>query len=1156
MESAEFPNYIAAGCLVLDQVESNFPHEVWSLLEPAQWRRFGPFTEADERQNGLSEPRYLAPEMQRCLLSSSGCLSPYAGLLSHQWIHMSLSVSLDDPAKAVVRVYLLPDDVENLRIPRWDLSLRKARLALLGRLDFSKRTWKGEAGAARSPSPRAFGSPDAASDSDGGEGQSLLQMFNSIPSPDPKLDDIQDFDARDAAYRLIDSEIAGLNTTLYSYQRRSAVLMLQREAPGQKILDPRLVQVVDQLGVPWYYDAVAGTSFREPRYYDRPCGGILAEEMGAGKTLICLALILATRHMPSSIPEIYRTDSPVVRRRLGSLADMAAACITRNSVPWKTVFGSLEPNGIEYTNCVDAIRRNPGFYEVPPPQRRKSRQPEIVSTPTRIYLSHASLVIVPPNLVQQWKQEIAKHTSGLTVLVVDKKQTLPPGVELAEYDIVLFSSTRFERMWKGLDPNSWEGVNTLARVHFKRCIVDEGHKLGNSTLHKRSDVHLFIDHLRIAAKWIVTGTPSKGLFGVDDTPSPQSESQQSHSGRRQAESSRDLEKDDLKRIGSIATYYLQMRPWANLPTDIGDSQADWATYVMQPRHSSRSAGRADCLKNTLGSLIIRHRLSELGSLLPTVDEKIVYLDGSYQDTLVLNLFSMMIIANAVQSERKDQDYLFHPRQRKALIELVSNLRRASFFGGSFFSPAEIRKTVEMAEEFLREGKVPISDEDDALLRDAIAAGRLAETNSIKKCAHLFHEIPLYVQNFPWGAGQSWSLDLKEGDPVCTDSRIVLELQKFLQPLVDAPASLQIMFDNGRFAERGLEARLKGIDDQDGASEPAPQTPRSRTLAGNAQLGQDNGIPSKRRSVILGKGPPKIEEKPTIADSNGTGIAAPLAGTQLISTASAKLSYLIDQISKYQEREQIIVFYENDNVAYYLAGVLEILQVQHLIYAKGLTPERRAQYVATFNFNPKFRVLLMDITQAAFGLDMKSASRIYFINPVLNPQVEAQAIGRARRISQKKPVSVETLVLRGSVEEVIVKRRAEMTQAEQWKCRSILDDKPIYEWILNAKILPLPGGEDLPGAEQMAKLQSPQFIFGRGFGRELSHPDQDLVAVESPSGAKWSEKNAVPTVGETGTGRKRRSPGLSRPATPSADGGRPPKRRPRVRFADSENEGGG
>ncbi|KAL2024202.1 hypothetical protein VTK56DRAFT_9358 [Thermocarpiscus australiensis] len=1178
MLSTELLQYVAAGCLVLDRTGSNVPVEIWPLIEPAHWHHFGPFAVTDGSEggqhnsttselNGSSDLPFLAPEVQHSLLSSSGCLARYAGLLRKRWIHMSFGISLDNAEIGIIRVYLLPDDVDNRRISRSKHSLREARLRLLERLDFSRSTWQGKTSGSRSPSPPIFGTFGIDADSQDGEDRSLLQLFNNIPSPEPRPEDIRDPDACDAAYRLIDSDVPGLKTTLYSYQRRSAALMLQREAQQQQILDPRLLKVEDQLGTPWYYDAVTGTSLKEPRFYDGPCGGILAEEMGAGKTLICLALILASRHIPSAAPDHLRTDQPVIRRRVGSLADMAAACITRNSVPWRTVFGGLGADAIEYSNCVDAIRRNPGFYLLPPPApRRGTRQSTVPPPPTKIYLSHSSLIIVPPNLVQQWKQEIAKHTHGLSIFIVDKSQEIPPAEELVEYDIVLFSSTRFERMCQDPLDTDVYGTrslgefyfrNSLARIHFKRCIVDEGHKLGN-TMGRRSNIHRLIDQLHMSSRWIVTGTPSKGLFGVDDAPSLNAGSPQSRSSKRQAQSSPDLERDDLKRIETIATLYLQMRPWANLPTDAGDSPADWAVYVMQPRHSPRSAGRTDCLKATLESLIIRHRLSEVGDLFPDVDEKIVHLDGSYQDLLVLNLFSMMIIFNAVQSQRTDQDYFFHPRQRKALIELVSNLRQASFFGGSFFSPAQICKAVDTAEDFLREGKVQISAEDEALLREAIGLGRLAVRNSVKECANLFREVPLYVQKFPWGAGQAWSLDSKEGDPVCTDSRLILALQRLLRPLVDAPTSLQVMFETGRFAELGREERLKGLEDQNSNADPGTPKKEPATLAGNTQLGQDNSSPSKRRSAILGRGTSKIQEireTPAAAEMiHETEIAAPLAGTQLISTASAKLSYLIDQIVKYQESEQIIIFYENDNVAYYLAGVLEILQIQHLIYAKGLTPERRAQYVATFNLNPKFRVLLMDITQAAFGLDMKSASRIYFINPVLNPQVEAQAIGRARRISQKKPVSVETLVLRGSVEEVIVKRRGEMTQAEQWKCRSILDDKPIYEWILNAKILPLPGGgeEDLPGPDQMAKLRSPQFIFGRGFGRELSHPDQDLLAVDG-SAAVAKEGNGV---GMAGTGRKRRSPGSVTPAaaSPTPDGGPPPKKRPRVRFADPGDEG--
>lgn len=133
---------------------------------------------------------------------------------------------------------------------------------------------------------------------------------------------------------------------------------------------------------------------------------------------------------------------------------------------------------------------------------------------------------------------------------------------------------------------------------------------------------------------------------------------------------------------------------------------------------------------------------------------------------------------------------------------------------------------------------------------------------------------------------------------------------------------------------------------------------------------------------------------------------------------------------------------------------------------------------------------MDITQAAFGLDMREASRIYFINPVLNPQVEAQAIGRVRRISQQKPVSVETLVLKNSVDEVILERKKHMTQAEHRNVKSILDVRPIYDWIKNASIIPLADGEvDL--TSQMTRLSVPQYVFGRGFGR-TTHPDDGLV----------------------------------------------------------------
>jgi hypothetical protein len=199
------------------------------------------------------------------------------------------------------------------------------------------------------------------------------------------------------------------------------------------------------------------------------------------------------------------------------------------------------------------------------------------------------------------------------------------------------------------------------------------------------------------------------------------------------------------------------------------------------------------------------------------------------------------------------------------------------------------------------------------------------------------------------------------------------------------------------------------------------------------------------------------------------------------------------------------------------------------------------------------VLLMDISRAAFGLDMRAASRIYFLSPVLNPQVEAQAIGRVRRISQQKPVKVETLVLKDSLDEVIISRRRKLTQAEHRNIKSILDDRPIYNWILNAKFIPLPAIGNIDDASQMAPLKTPQMVFGKGFGRVVT-ADEGLIA-EAPGPLTNGE--AKPVNGqpqENGTSSVKRpfdeGPGATFSSTLATENDMLPSRPARrVRFGD-------
>ncbi|EGZ74227.1 hypothetical protein NEUTE2DRAFT_118817 [Neurospora tetrasperma FGSC 2509] len=1136
MSSIHIDRFLAAGCVVINEAESGISPALWAVPLLHTWHRIDvPASKGKPKYNPSIGPIHIAgsdpplyPSVQDALLESP-FLSPFQSLLGSKWVHTTFRVTAEFPSRGIVRVYILPDDVENRLLPRSNTHLRQLRTRLFQLLDCSSCTWNGNVKCQKVDNDGNNTDQDLI-----GKPQTLLQMFNTLPAPNPKPNQVQDLDRRASMHNLLDNKVLGLKTTLYPFQCRSAASMVQRESQTEPVPDPRLPKrYVDHLGKTYYVDPIAKTIVIDPAYYDSVCGGILAEEMGAGKTLICLALILATKHIPTSVPELYRGADPIVRHKVGSLMDMAAAVVTRSGAPWKDIFApdNQENDGFQYDSVINAIQRNPGWYRLPRPvSPRLTRRNTTETRGEMIYLSHTSLIIVPPNLVTHWEQEIEKHTSSLRVLLQTKTLCLPAAEELKEYDIVLFSRSIFESIHSSKQATKTSSrsrqSNPLANVHLKRCIVDEGHILGNSSGGVKSmpktNLQHVINGLHVDAKWVVTGTPSKGLYGLEH--GVRGSLEQNH------QVSTDLELQDLKAIGVMASVFLKARPWANTLGDtrslgvVGATKDHvlWEDYVVKPWSSRTMDRRDDCLKATLGSLIVRHPKLEIVPFLPSVEERTVYLDGSYQDILSINLFSMYIIFNAVQSVRTDEDYFFHKTQRDALANLVKNLRQASFFGGQFFPRSDIFQAIDRAERFLDEGAVNITAKDDDLLRTAIEFGRVAVSNTIKDSAHCFAHIPVFVENFPFGAGEHWSLDVSGRDPVCTIAPLLLRLQERLKPFIKSPKTLDTLPALGDIATWGEHDRRNAL--------AHTSWEKFGPLQDNVStVGTTDTHSNMRKKALrvtkpfVGKTKLAQEQQSSIAGA-ASEVAAPLLRTRLISTASAKLSYLVDQIIQHQEAEQILVFYENDNVAYYLAEVLEVLEIQHLIYAKGITSERKNHYLATFTLKPKIRVMLMDVSQAAYGLDMKTASRIYFINPVLNPQVGAQAIGRARRISQQKPVTVETLVLHGSIDEVIVRRRKEMSPAEQRKCSrgSILDDRPIYNWILNAKILPLPASVDKDdGPAQMAKLAEPQYIFGRSSGTYREHPDTDLVMRDLGSdalravnaGRKTQRDNEVTTSGQ-------------------------------------------
>ena len=135
-------------------------------------------------------------------------------------------------------------------------------------------------------------------------------------------------------------------------------------------------------------------------------------------------------------------------------------------------------------------------------------------------------------------------------------------------------------------------------------------------------------------------------------------------------------------------------------------------------------------------------------------------------------------------------------------------------------------------------------------------------------------------------------------------------------------------------------------------------------------------------------------------------------------------------------------------------LLEILKIRHIIYANFITPIKRAQNLYDFsNYdvdkeeNNGGICLVMNIAHSSHGLNIIAATHIYFINPVKQESIEAQAIKRAHRIGQTKEVTVKTLYLKGVDELKILSRNEKLKNAKTIK-RVLMQRRKIMTICLN------------------------------------------------------------------------------------------------------------
>ena len=87
---------------------------------------------------------------------------------------------------------------------------------------------------------------------------------------------------------------------------------------------------------------------------------------------------------------------------------------------------------------------------------------------------------------------------------------------------------------------------------------------------------------------------------------------------------------------------------------------------------------------------------------------------------------------------------------------------------------------------------------------------------------------------------------------------------------------------------------------------------------------------------------------------------------------------------------------------------------------SVPPARRQQVVDDFAAVPGAAVLLAQIQAAGVGLNLQAASVVVLCEPQIKPTIEQQAVARAHRMGQVRPVRVHRLLATGGVDERLVK----------------------------------------------------------------------------------------------------------------------------------------
>ncbi|XP_027341642.1 F-box protein At3g54460 isoform X2 [Abrus precatorius] len=562
----------------------------------------------------------------------------------------------------------------------------------------------------------------------------------------------------------------------------------------------------------------------------------------------------------------------------------------------------------------------------------------------RLYLSRATLVVVPANLVDHWKTQIEKHVRpGQLRVYVWTDHRKPSAHCLAwDYDVVITTFSRLSAEW---GPRK---KSALMQVHWFRIILDEGHTLGSS-LNLTNKLQMAIS-LFASNRWILTGTPTP------NTPNSQ-----------------------LPHLQPLLRFLHEEA--------YGLDQKSWEAGVLRPFEAEMEEGRSRLL-HLLHKCMISARKIDLQSIPPCI-KNVVFLDFNEEHARSYNELVLTVRRNILMADWNDASHvesLLNPKQWKFRSATIKNVRLSCCVAGHI--------------------KVTHAGEDIQETMDILVQSGLDSTSG---------EYASIRYNLLYGGH---CVRCKEWCrlPLITPCRHLLCLDC-------------VSIDNTKCTYPGCSKLYEMQNRLPRPENPKPKWPVPKDLIElQPSYKQDNWDPdwqstssSKVSYLIQRLKALQGTNKETSFDMDNSNDEMHMENSFYMHRRDDKSPFKECSISSSKinlNPEKVLIFSQFLEHIHVIEQQLTIAGIKFTGMYSPMHSSNKKKSLAMFQHDSSCMALLMD-GSAALGLDLSFVTRVFLMEPIWDRSMEEQVISRAHRMGASRPIHVETLAMRGTIEEKMV-----------------------------------------------------------------------------------------------------------------------------------------